>query len=112
VRRPAAVSRRRRRQATVQAVPLSVNEVGRPVLPVWVAWKPIPVEAFGASVPLYEALRAVTAPLFGEYDAFQPDVMVCPLGRVKASVQPVTVVVLVFVTVIDAVRPVFHELTV
>ena len=28
-------------QATVQAAPLRVNEVGLPALPVWVAWKPM-----------------------------------------------------------------------
>ena len=38
--------------------------------------------------------------------------MVCPLGRVKASAQPFTVVVLVLVMVIDAVRPVSQALTV
>src|ERR687888_371074 len=37
--------------------------------------------------------------------------MICPLGRVKASVHPFTVVVLVLVMVMDAVRPLFQALT-
>ena len=49
-----------------QAVPLSVKEVGLPLLPVCVAWNPKLAEAFGAIVPLYDTLRAVTAPLTGE----------------------------------------------
>jgi hypothetical protein len=32
------------RQATVQAAPLRVYEVGLPVLPVWVAWKPMRID--------------------------------------------------------------------
>ncbi len=39
-------------QATEQAVPLRVNEAGLPVLPVWVAWKPMPTDAFGAMAAL------------------------------------------------------------
>src|SRR6185437_14933255 len=38
--------------------------------------------------------------------------MVCPLGRVKASDQPLTAVVPVFVMVMLDVRPVFQALTV
>lgn len=39
-------------QATAQAAPLRVNEAGFAVLPVWVAWKPMSTEAFGAMAPL------------------------------------------------------------
>ncbi|BCB81718.1 hypothetical protein Pflav_081280 [Phytohabitans flavus] len=96
----------------MQLAPFKVNDAGRPVLPVCVAWKPTPTEAFGAMLPLYETLRAVTWPLLGEYVAFQPDVIVCPLGSAKASVQPLTGALLVLVMVIDAVRPLFQALTV
>ncbi len=44
--------------------------------------------------------------------AFQPEVMVCPPGRVKTSDQPLTAVVPVFVMVMFSVRPVFQALTV
>lgn len=47
-------------QATVQAALFDVNAAGRALLPVWVAWKPMPTEAFGARLPLYEGLRGVT----------------------------------------------------
>jgi hypothetical protein len=60
----------------LQVAPLRVKAAGRPVLPVWVAWKPMPTEVFGAMVALYDTLRAVTAPLVGEYAAFHPPVMV------------------------------------
>ena len=49
-----------------QDAPLRVNDVGLAALPLWVAWKPMLTEAFGASAPLYETLRAVTAPEVGE----------------------------------------------
>ena len=38
--------------AQLQAVPLSVNPLGAPLLPVWVAWKPMVVEPPGGMVPL------------------------------------------------------------
>src|SRR6185437_2887982 len=57
-------------------------------------------------------LRAVTAPLVGEYVAFQPDVMFCPPGSVKASVQPLMAVLPVLVIVMFDVRPVFQALIV
>jgi hypothetical protein len=63
-------------------------------------------------VALYETFRAVTAPLDGEYVPFHPDVMVCPLGSVKARLQPLTAVPLVLAMVIAAVSPVFQALTV
>jgi hypothetical protein len=37
---------------TVQAVPLSVNELGLPVSPVWVAWKPMPTDPFAGMLAL------------------------------------------------------------
>lgn len=37
-------------QATVQAAPLRANEVGSPVLPVWLAWKPMLIDA-PAAIP-------------------------------------------------------------
>jgi hypothetical protein len=40
---------------------------------------------------LWLTLRAVTCPLVGEYVAFQPEAMVCPLGILKTSDQPFTV---------------------
>lgn len=42
----------------------------------------------------------------------QPEVMVWPLGRVKARDQPLIAEVLVFVIVMLSVRPVFQALTV
>ena len=39
-------------QPVVQALPLKVNAVGVPLLPVCVAWKPMVVEAPGAIVAL------------------------------------------------------------
>lgn len=51
------------------------------------------------------------APLVGEYVAFHPLVMVCPLGRVNASCQPLMALVPVLATVTLAVRPVFQALT-
>src|SRR6185312_16095257 len=53
-------------------------------------------------------LRAVTAPLDGAIVAFQAPVTVCPLGRVKASVQPLMAVLPLFFTVTDVVKPVFQ----
>ena len=50
----------------VPAAPVSVNAAGLAVLPVWVAWKPMLTDAPGAIVPLYDTLRAVTAPEAGE----------------------------------------------
>ena len=44
--------------------------------------------------------------------AFQPEVMVWPLGRVKTRDQPLTVVVPVFVMVRFSTRPLFHALMV
>ena len=43
--------------------------------------------------------------------AFQPEVMVCPPGRVKARDQPLIAVLPVLVMVRFSVRPVFHALT-
>lgn len=55
---------RRSRQlfAMVQVLPLSVKDAGLPVLPVWVAWKPMLMDAFAAIVELWLTLRAVTCP--------------------------------------------------
>ncbi|SCL44099.1 hypothetical protein GA0070606_0137 [Micromonospora citrea] len=53
-------------QVTAQVEPFSANEVGPPVSPAWVAWKPMFTDAFGAMVALYATLRAVTAPPVGE----------------------------------------------
>ncbi len=39
-------------QATLQAAPLRVNEAGLPVLPVWLAWKPMLTDPPGAMLPL------------------------------------------------------------
>src|SRR5690242_13946572 len=60
--RPAALATRARNQvrgdlmrllqAAVQDAPLRVNAVGAAVLPVWLAWNPMLVDAAGASVPL------------------------------------------------------------
>jgi len=52
-------------QLTEQLAPLSAKAVGAAVLPVWVAWKPIPTDALGAMLPLYDMLLAVTCPLDG-----------------------------------------------
>ena len=49
----------------VQVVPLRVKDAGVPVLPVWVAWKPIVIDAFGAIAALWLTLRAVTCPDVG-----------------------------------------------
>ncbi len=68
--------------------------------------------AFGAMVPSYEALVAVTAPEAGAYVAPQPLVTVCPAGRVKPNCQPLTGLEPVLVMVTDAVRPVFQALVV
>src|SRR5687768_6989070 len=57
-------------------------------------------------------LRAVTAPLAGLYVAFQPEVIVCPAGSVKARAQPLTVEPPVLVMVKFSVRPVFQGLRV
>jgi hypothetical protein len=35
--------------------PLRVKAAGRPVLPLRLAWKPMPTEAFGAIVALYDS---------------------------------------------------------
>src|ERR1041385_5472951 len=53
-------------------------------------------------------LRAVTAPLAGAIVAFQAPVIVCPLGSVKASVQPLTAAAELFLIVTEAVNPVFQ----
>jgi hypothetical protein len=39
-------------QAMLHAAPLRVNELGRPVLPVWLAWNPTVTDALGAIVAL------------------------------------------------------------
>jgi hypothetical protein len=100
------------RQAMAQAAPLRVKEDGSAVSPVWLAWNPMLIDAPGAMVLLWLALRAVTWPLAGEYVAFQPLAMLWPAGRLNTSDQPLMVEVPVLVTVMAAVRPVFHELTV
>jgi hypothetical protein len=53
-------------QTAVQDMPLRVKELGLPVSPVWVAWKPMVVEAFGAIMAFCVASRAVTWPDDGE----------------------------------------------
>ncbi|GAB2895845.1 hypothetical protein GCM10027074_74280 [Streptomyces deserti] len=55
---------------------------------------------------------AVTRPEAGEYCAFQPEVMVCPPGRVNSKDQPWLAVVPVLVRVMFEVRPLFQALTV
>jgi len=57
------------------------------------------------------ALVAVTAPLLGEYVAFQPLVMVCPDARLNLSDQPLIADEPVLVMVMLSVKPVFHALT-
>jgi hypothetical protein len=57
-------------------------------------------------------LVAVTAPLEGEYVAFQPLVMTCPAGRVNTSDQPSIVALPLLVIVMEAVSPVFQALAV
>lgn len=54
----------------------------------------------------------MTVPPAGEKVAFQPEVMVCPDGRVNVSAQPSTCVAPVSVTVICVVRPVLQVLVV
>jgi hypothetical protein len=49
-----------------QAMPLREKEAGSAVLPVWVAWKPMSTEAFGAIAALWVTARAVTCPEDGE----------------------------------------------
>jgi hypothetical protein len=52
----------------------------------------------------------VTAPLDGVIVAFQTEVVVCPEGSVKVSFQPLIVVLLLLVTVMFEVSPVFQAL--
>lgn len=99
-------------QAPAQTDPFSAKEAGGAVLPVWLAWRPIWTEPPGASVPLYATFLAVTAPLLGLYVAPQPEVMVWPAGRVKASDQLLIAAAEVLVRVRVAVRPVFQTLVV
>jgi hypothetical protein len=89
---------------------LRVNDDGAAVLPVWLAWNPMVAEAPGAVVPLYDRLVALTAPLPGVYVAFHPEVVVCPLGRVKARRHPLMVALPVFAMVMLLVSPVFQAL--
>lgn len=97
---------------TAQVVPLSVYEFGEAVSPVWAAWKPMSTDAPGAMVALWETFLAVTRPDAGEQSAFQAEVMVWPLGRVKARDQPSIVATPVLVRVMFEVSPVFQPLAV
>ena len=57
--------RSRRCQVTAQVVPLRVKEAGGAVSPVWTAWKPMPTDAPGAMVALWDTFLAVTRPEAG-----------------------------------------------
>ncbi len=90
---------------------MRLKAAGGLVFPVCAAWKPMLTEALGAMVALYPTFRAVTAPLDGEYVAFQPLVIACPLGSVNARAQPLIAAVPLLAMVMLAVRPVFQALT-
>jgi hypothetical protein len=49
------------------------------------------VEAPAPIVPLYEAFFTVTAPLVPLFTPFHSWLMLCPLGRVMCTVQPLSV---------------------
>lgn len=61
------------------------------VAPLPLAVNPNVVELPGARVPLYEAFFTVTAPLVPVFVPFHSWVMVCPLARVRPTVQPLIV---------------------
>lgn len=61
-------------------------------------WKPNVVEPFAASVPLYDALRAVTVCPLEAITVFHDPVIVCPAGSVKVAVHALIDDALLFVT--------------
>ena len=98
-----------------QAAPFRVKDVGAGLLPLCVPWKPkLTVPPLAPIVPFqWPALLAAEAvePLCEKF-AFQPLVICCPALNVQESVYPCTAVLLLLVTTISAVKPVFQLLAV
>ena len=79
----------RRRQATVQAAPLTEKAAGSEVSPVCAPLNPIDVEAPGGSVAFQDSGVAVTAcPLCAQVADHPGGVIRWPPGSVKVSVHP------------------------
>lgn len=92
----------------LHVTPFNVNEVGAGLLPAHEPLKPGLREAPGAIVGLYDSFTTVTLLPCCEKMPFHPCVTTWLLGKVKASVQPLIVVELVFVIVMLSVKPPGH----
>ena len=94
----------------LQVTPFSLKEAGALLLPFHEPLKPGLLVSVvpGARVPLYERFVTVTlAPDWVELP-FQSCVIVCPLGKANVRLQPLIVVVPVFVIVIVTPKPSDH----